>query len=173
MPTEPRAHREILAAIDRLRAEHHACTAAAIGLITHRHKSGVNKELWRMKKAGLVSFTKMPGSVRRLHPDDPAPITDAETEATDAQLAAALGMHVMRTDDDREIQCICSFGRNHGPDDFDNGPVVPSAPVATPPAKSTAAKSTKSAAKTGMKPRSPAQIAATERMRAAQAAKRA
>lgn len=167
-------HLEILAAIDRIRAQHDACTAGEIARITRRHKTGVSRELYRMKDLGLVTFTKMQGSIRRVHAGEPTPIDD---DTPTGQVAERIGLHSM-TVDGKSIDCTCPLGRDHSHEQYEaalRAFSVPSATV-TPAVAEQPAKPQRAAKKAapadGKKPRTPAQIAATERMRAAQAAKK-
>lgn len=59
-----RIHREILDAIDTIRAEHDACTAGEIARVLRKHKSYITRQLRPMKVGGLVTFTRVAGSIK-------------------------------------------------------------------------------------------------------------
>lgn len=55
--------RAILVTIREARKEHHACTAREIGRRMGVSHVTINGQLTRLKRAGLVDFTKLPGGI--------------------------------------------------------------------------------------------------------------
>ena len=68
---------QILNAIDIIRAEHNACTARAIASKLRISPDVVRYRMVALERAGLVTWTKMPGSVVKLQAEVP-PTAPAE-----------------------------------------------------------------------------------------------
>jgi hypothetical protein len=58
----------IMTVIDRIRAEHHACTAGAVANELHCSKAWIVQLCERMKADGLIDWTPFPGSLHTLTP---------------------------------------------------------------------------------------------------------
>jgi hypothetical protein len=71
----------IMTMIDRIRAQHHACTAGAVAAELHCSKAWVVQLCERMKADGLINWTSFPGSLHTLAPVPVlAPVSEVDEE---------------------------------------------------------------------------------------------
>lgn len=69
---------KILDVIDQLRERHHACTMRSVAGVMKLSPTYVTARLQLMKDEGIVAWTDMPGSLRRVTVDVLAPVLVAD-----------------------------------------------------------------------------------------------
>ena len=91
--------RSVIAAIDSVRALHHACTAAAVADLLHVSRAYMSEVMHDMISRGLLTFTpEMPGSLRVIveHDETPATAVACEMPGCGWPNQKALAMHQRR-----------------------------------------------------------------------------
>jgi len=83
MPDSSNIDTKILQAIDEIRARHNACTSGAIATGLRISGAYTKTRLSALRQAGLVTWTQMPGSLRRMEQPRISDVVPSEDSVSD------------------------------------------------------------------------------------------
>ena len=61
---------QILETIEKIRAEHHACTGGEVARVLNLNRDAVKYRISRLRDQGIVDYSEVPGSLRLVEASD-------------------------------------------------------------------------------------------------------